>query len=369
MSSHDRQESVLKRRAVLLGAILLVAGVILWLAMRSEDATEVVAESVVPVTSPDLLPRLSVAEAIAPAAVAQAPPSLGGFNVMVRLQYDSTDALVLRRVREYYEALTSGLRAVPGLHLVEDHAVLQGDEPAEFRLTISSLDALNAQQMRSTYSEWAAMVSVEVLNGDAAGTVYGVGMVGDAWKGGTPATVATRGPLSGECATRTPMPCTAVDIAERQIMALRKNVFPRDGSLERELEAQFLDAAQPKRERQRLMNDLKSMNIALSDTMVREALARLARPLDASDAHSQDERYDLLIILAGQRNKHIVQPLIDFALYDSDASTRIEAVKLLATDFPENSAVRTALEKLALDPSNPGLQKTAGAMLSRISGN
>lgn len=104
------------------------------------------------------------------------------------------------------------------------------------------------------------------------------------------------------------------------------------------------------------------------NAMVRHALARLAGPLDPSNAHSETERQDILIILAGQRHKEIVQPLIDLALHDSDGSSRIEAVKLLATDFPENSAVRTALEKLAFDPSNPELQKIAAAMLSRMSG-
>ena len=103
--------------------------------------------------------------------------------------------------------------------------------------------------------------------------------------------------------------------------------------------------------------------------MVRESLARLALPLDKSNAYSASERNDLLIILAGQRHKAMVQPLIDLALHDSDVSSRIEAVKLLATDFPESSAVRVALEKLALDPSDAQLQNTAAAMLNRMSAN
>lgn len=165
------------------------------------------------------------------------------------------------------------------------------------------------------------------------------------------------------------MPCTPVEIAERHVMALRKHVFPRDGTLERELEAQFLDAARLEPERQQLRNDLKSMDMVLSDTMVREALARLTRPPDTSNAYADNERLDLLIILAGQRHKGIVQPLIDLALRDSDVSIRTEAVRVLAKDFPENFAVRAALEQLAADPSCPGLQKTAAAMLSRMSGN
>jgi hypothetical protein len=366
MASQYQQVAVSRRRAVLLVVILLTA-VMLWLLLRSGAVIEDVTETVVPAPSEDLFQNSSVADATAPAAVTQVPLSLDGFNVSVRLQYESTNAVVLSRVREYYDALVSGLRAVPGLQLVDDHAVSHVGGQAEFRVTVSSLDASNAEQIGSTFSEWAANVSVEVLTGDAAGTVYVLGMIGDAWKERAAEGMHTRGPLSGECATRTLMPCTPGDIAKKHVMALRKHVFPR-GSLEREIEAQFLDASQPEPERQQLRNDLKSMDIVLSDTMVREALARLARPPDTSSAYAENERYDILIILAGQRHKAIVEPLIDHALHDSDVSFRIEALRLLAKDFPENSAVRTALEKLALDSSDP-LQKMAAEMLSRISGN
>lgn len=369
MSSQDQREGASRRRAALLGVALLVAGVMLWLSLRSEDVTGVIAGPAIPVPSEDTFPGSSVAETTVPAPVTQARASLGGFNASVRLQNVSTNSLVLSRVREYYEALISGLRTVPGLQLVEDHVVLDAGGPTEFRLTISSLDAPSAQQIGSTTSEWAANVSVEVLNGTAAGTVYVLGMIGDAWKGSAAAGMDTRGPLSGECATRTIMPCTPVEIAERHVMALRKHVFPRDGSLERELEAQFLDAAQPELDRQQLRNELKSMDMVLSDVMARETLARLARPPDTSNAYAENERLDLLIILAGQRHKAIVQPLINLALRDSDVSIRTEAVRLLARDFPEYLAVRAALEQLAVDSSNPGLQMTAAAMLRQMSEN
>jgi len=347
----------------------LFAGMTLWLLLRSETETEIVAAPAAPSPSEDLIPRASVADATAPAATARVSPALDGFNLSLLLQYESTNALELSRVREYYEALIMGLRGVPGLQLVEDHTVQQVGGPAEFRLTVTSLDAPNAHQSGGPPSEWVAKVSVEVLSGEAAGTVYALGMIGDAWKGRSAADMYTRAPLSGQCASRALMPCTPVDIAERHVMALRKHVFPRDGSLERELEAKFLDTAQPEPERQRLRNDLKSMKMVLSDAMVRESLARLALPLDKSNAYSASERNDLLIILAGQRHKAMVQPLIDLALHDSDVSSRIEAVKLLATDFPESSAVRVALEKLALDPSDAQLQNTAAAMLNRMSAN
>lgn len=358
-----RPNRELRRRVAFLAAALL-AVVLVWLLLHSKTAPVVVAESAIPPSSGIGDPHLPVA-AISPVAVAQAPPTHAGFNVSVHLQYESTDPLVLSKVREFYAALVSSLRAVPNLQFVEDHAVAMSDGPDDYRLTVSSLDPSNAQILRSTYAEWGAFVSVEVLTGKAAGTVYGLGMIGDAWKG-APKHIVTQGPLSGQCATPAFKPCTPAGIAEMQVMALRKHVFPRDGSLERELEAQFLDDMRPESDRQRLRNELKSMDIILSDAMVREALARLARPLDASSEHGENERYDLLIILAGQRHQEIVRPLIQLALHDSDVAFRIEALRLLAKDFPENPTVRAAMERVAADPSDP-LQMFSEEMLNLIS--
>src|SRR5690606_31704009 len=126
-----------------------------------------------------------------------------------------------------------------------------------------------------------------------------------------------------------------------------------DGSLERELEAQFLDDKQPEPERQKLRNELKGMNLVLTDAMVRQALARLTRPMDPNNAYAENERLDLLIILAGQRREETVQPLIDLAVHDLHVAFRTEALRLLAKDFPDHSAVRATLESLAADPSDP----------------
>lgn len=366
MASPAERGSVTKRRATLLGGALLVAVLLWWLSPHSGGVSEVVLGANIQQSSESRIPPAPVVE-LAPVATAQTPPVLEGFNVSVRLQYDSTDALVLSKVREYHEALVSGLLAVPGLRMVADHAALSIEGPEEFRLTISSIDPLNAEHLRSTYSEWAAFVSVEALSGDAAGTMYGLGMVGDVWKG-APKHIVTQGPLSGKCATPTFKPCAPVDIAERHVMALRKHVFRRDESLVRELETRFLDDQQPEHERQRLRNELKATNMVWSDAMVRGAVERLTRPIDTSNEHAENERYDLLVILAGQRHKEMVQPLIDFALRDSDVAFRIETLRLLAKDFPEDYAVRNTLESIASNPSDP-LQGMARELLTRLSQN
>jgi hypothetical protein len=359
-------------RTVLLGAILVAtaAATMLGLSLRREAVPQVIAESVVPALPEDAINRVSAAESTTPGRDVPAPPSLGSFTVHLRpLQYDSPDALALHRVREYYDAFANGLLAVPGLHLVNDEAVGQAEAPADFRVTITNPGPAIAQQAL-IFSEWAATASVEVLNGGSdgaagpTGTVYDLGMIGDAWGGSSRPGVETRGPLSGECNAPRFMPCLPADIAERQVMALRKHVFPRDGTLERELEVQFLEQTQPERDRNWVMSDLLSMKMTLSDAMVREALARIARPQDANEApRAAYDRANLLVLLVGQRHPEMVQPLIDMARYDADVSFRIEVVKLLAADFPTDPAVRAALEDIAADPSTPTLQAIAAGLI------
>lgn len=341
----------------------MVVAVMLWLALRRETTPQAIAESVNPARPEDSILRVSAAESTVPATDTPAPTSLESFTVQLRpLQYDAMDALVLARVNEYYAAFADGLRAVPGLHLVDDQA------PADFRVTISNPYAADTQQA-SLSSEWAARASVEVLKGGSGGrsgptgTVYVLGMVGDAWRGSAPAGVEVRGPLSGGCEKPGLIPCSPADIAARQVMALRKKVFPRDESLERGLEARMFDAGLPERERDMAMSEVLSMKMALNDATVREVLTRM------SYTQGVHERRNLLALLAGQRREAIVQPLIDIARNDSDATFRTGAVRMLAADYPRDPAARATLEEIAADPSNPTLQGIAEGALRDKSEN
>lgn len=235
---------------------------------------------------------------------------------------------------------------------------------ADYRVTIEDPDSAGAQLM-ATPSEWAAKASVEILNGSLgtagpAGTVYVLGMVGDAWRGRAPDGVATRGPLSGDCERPTVMPCSPAGIAERQVMALRKKVFPYDESLRRELEARFLNAGLPLRERSLATSDLLSMKMALSEETIRAVLERVA------SASGDIDRGNLLALLEGQRRQEVIQPVINVARFDSAESLRMQAVRLLAADYPRDPSVRTALEQIAADPSSPTLQTVTQGLLNGL---
>ncbi len=362
MASHEPRDVIRSRRMVLPGIVLLGAAVILWLALRREETPMVTAEVVAIAPREDLISGVTAAESTTHATETAVPTPLGGFTVHLRtLQYDATDGLVLARVNEYHAAFADGLRAVPRLHLVAEQA------SPDFRVTISNPDSADPQQT-SLPSEWVAKSSVEILSSQGStsgpvGTVYVLGMVGDAWRGRAPAGVDTRGPLSGYCENPRLMPCSPAEIAKRQVMALRKKVFPHDGTLERELEARIFDTTLPKRERDLAIGDALSMKMTLSNAMVNEVLARIALPQEAGD------RGNLLAMLAGQRRPEVVPPLIRVVRYDSDIPFRIEAVRLLAADFPNDPAVRAVLDDIAADPSNPTLQENAKVVLDGLSGN
>src|SRR5690349_3366248 len=90
-----------RRRATLVGAVLLVVVVLLWLSRHSPVVSDDVTASTRQSPPEDRIPSSSIT-APSSQTVALTQPSDEGFSVSVRLQYDSTDALVMSRVREYY---------------------------------------------------------------------------------------------------------------------------------------------------------------------------------------------------------------------------------------------------------------------------
>ena len=363
MSQQDSQEDSRSKRWRHCGVIVAAIVLTLWFTLRRETAPPAHAEAEISATE-DVVGQEPEATDDRPVMEAPALPSPASdtFAVYLQpLQYDTTVAQALAKVDEYYAEFAYRLRAVPGLLLVNDQVT------ADFRVTISGLDSAGAQSPLPT-PEWTAKTSVEVLNGelrplDPAGTTYVLGMVGDAWRDRAPASVNTRGPLTGGCEKPTIMPCSPAAIAERQVMALRKKVFPRDGSLQRELEARVLNAALDMRERNMAISDLLSMKVAPSAEMIREILLRINRASDDLD------RGNLLALLEGQRRQEAIQPLIDVAKHDLIGSLRIQAVKLLATDFPDNASVRSALDTIASDAVDPAVQIAAKEAIAGLPKN
>lgn len=335
-------------RFLLIGALAVLSAA----AAMIEVVPRVVAESGAPRrgdTGAD-----SVAQTVegSPAAAGSSVTTPAGrFTVHLRsLKYESPDAVALRKVQEYHTVLAEGLRAVPGLQLLDDEAVARAGVPASYRITIESPDAAAAERALAN-DVWSATFRAEVLrsasdDGSAssgAGYVSAEGLTRGGMGG--PESFAGKSivvPHSGQCGVL--ILCTPRSIADWQIKDLRLQVFPLDGSIQQELEARFLDPSLPVAEHFQALNDLQAVTrrgkSSMSDAVVREALARMER------TPQKEDRNLYLAFLVGQRHPGLIQPLIDMALRDPDDGARRAAIEHLAADFRDDAAVRAALESV-----------------------
>lgn len=340
-----------RNRFLLVGALVALSAA----AAMIEVVPRVVAESRAPESAErnEVSPE-AVAEGNATAATTPVAPAPGRFTVHLRsLQYDSPDAAAVRKVQEYHTLLAEGLRAVPGLQLLDDAAVARAGAPATYRITIASPDAAAARQALSN-NHWTATYHAEVLKAAGAGALASSAAVYVAAEGVTrggmvgPEPFAAKTilvPHSGECGFL--VLCTAQRIVEWQIKDLRMQVFPLDGSIQHELEARFLDPSLPPAEHFQALNDLQAVTkragSVMSDAVVREALSRVDRTSNAED------RNLYWAFLAGQRHPGIIPLLVEAAQEEPDEDARRAAVLQMATDFPDDPAVLVALQSVARD--------------------
>lgn len=338
-----------RRRFVLIGALVALSAA----AAMLEVVPRVVAVAAAPeLPDESLSSSMPASETASTGEDSPATASPARFTVHLRtLRYDSTDAAAQQKVQEYHALLAEGLRAIPGLQLLDDQAAERSGVPASFRIAITSPDATMAQQALSQ-GYWAAMYRVEVLQpatqgmNDSSGAVY-VPAEGFT-RGGVngPETFAGKSilvPHSGACPSL--ILCTPQSIAEWQIKDLRMQVFPLDGSVQRDLEARFLDPSLSVPEHLQALNDLQAVTKRaagpMSDAVVREALLRADRSRDS------EERNLYWTFLIGQKHPDMVPPLADMAIRDPEDAARLEAVQQLADEFRDDPAARAVLQSVA----------------------
>lgn len=330
-------------RTVLLGAILVATAAAA--AAVKLGVPQLIAAAVAPrpATSDEVVAAPAARSKRTAPQPSAAPAS--GFTVHLRsLDYESSDPATMRMVEEYYSRFADHLRAVPGLQLIDDQAAATATTPAGFRVTIEAPDADIARQALGR-EQWAATLRVEVLKKPGADAAAVYLPAAGTTRGGVygPDSIAAKlvvAPLSGKCAAL--ILCTPAGIAAWQTKDLRMQVFPVDAALQGELEARFLDPAQPLHEHVNALNDLQALTAktggSMSEAVVREALQRIAH------APSEDERNTLWIFLRGQRRAELIPALVSRAQQDADQGARLEAINQLAADFPENPQARVALQ-------------------------
>jgi len=272
-------------------------------------------------------------------ATTDAPVAVKPFTVRMQpLRNEASELDARAAIDLYYTSLVAGLRAVPGLTLVELEAADTGaSAPGEFRL-IAFGSAPQPQKVMLGISEGA----VE-MPGGGVGTRFAMQRIVDV------VPTCSNAPLnSAERAS-----CNdPVSVAAAMVDTLRTRIFPPDPSLRQYLQARLTDARLDPNLRLKALTDLlpqKGMGNApspkLDDAAVCAAAELAAKSPDAL------VRARVWQALRGAAHADLLQPLVSAARDDADSDVRLQAVVTLAADFAADESARAALQSIARDDS------------------
>lgn len=363
-------------RVILFGAVAAVAAAAAMLAVRLADSLDGFPASTTETTvvrtpaidpAPDVFPAVprSVGEAGEQTDQATgnkeeevATQKSAGFTVrLLPLQNEATDAPSRAAVDTFYTAWLDGLRTVPGLTLIApDSTGFTEDSPADYEITIKGTGPVSGKGL----------------------TIDGrVVMIGSDGQRRSRSTGAFTGWIAPACAGADSSCVDPVSMAGTQVARLQKDTFPQDGSLLRELRAQFLDPVLEPRQRLNALAQLVSNGVTASSvsgstgavvtrdvSALREPIVVLAAIDLATRSADPTVRAQVWGAMRGVRSAHLVQPLITSLRQDSDGEVRVNAMATLAADFGDDQRVRAALEAAAREDSRPLVRSLAQRALS-----
>jgi hypothetical protein len=275
------------------------------------------------------------------AAAVEAPVAVKPFTVRMQpLRNEAREVDARAAIDLYYTALVAGLRAVPGLTLVELEAADTGASvPGEYRLSAFG-NAAQSQKVMLGISEGA---------GDMPGGGAGARFVTQRIVDVVP-TCSNASPNSAERAS-----CNdPASVAAAMVDMLRTRIFPPDPSLNKYLQERLTDARLDPNQRLKALMDLtalkgmgKTAAAKLDDAAVRGATELATKSSDPL------MRAQVWQALRGVRHAGLLQPLMSAARDDADGDVRLQAVATLATDFAEDEHARAALQSIAREDSRP----------------
>ncbi len=351
-------------RWVLMGAVLALGAAAAMLAIRllEPDTSAIVDSSHVPAVQPigtndppvpldtattQALPEIQRKE---PQPVA---PGINPFTVqMLPVKSDVEDAARKAAIEAVHAALVDGLRAVPGLKLLEP-ATPGSEAPVSANYSLA-LEGKAAYASATFKGDFSVNLVAQRLAPDGR-------MLGNFYTG-------TAGEIAPGCATPASMDLLASDsscadpagVAGRLLATLRKMVFPPDPQLQRQLQARLVDQALGADERLRALVDLGSLGRA-SGAIVRDAfpaglrepaMVRAAIQL-ASTTQDPAVRAQVWYTLRGSGDPELVRPLVTALHTDADDDTRVQALATLSADFAAEPRAQAALETAARGDSDP----------------
>lgn len=362
-------------RFVLLGVVLAVAAAAAMLAVSLTRApSPPVAEEASPAPAPAVELDAVVGDAtLSPADQAHPQPSnaevvqevvapVPPFTVqLLPLENKLADVVGRDAAVSMYEAFRKRLRAVPGLTLLEADSAGAPEVPPGHRIKVIG---------ENWSGKFGVNVEAETLkpDGSVRGGYY-TGMPGD---------------LAATCTSSLPVEADFSECADPEGLAinllgvLRKNVFPPDPSLKRNLQARLLSRSLDATQRLRALTELASfgrayygipgMQAEQLQSLRDPAVVRGALELATATANPQ-QRASVWNTMRGVDNPSLVQPLLAALRQDPDHEVRVAALGTLGASFGKDPRVSAALETIAQQESDPMVRALAHRMVGGVAGD
>lgn len=367
-------------RTILFGTILAVAAAAAMLAMRLlEPAASTVAvdSALVPAAPPidardaPVSPDTSATDAVPTVEEGEpqpAVPAVPPFTVqMLPLKSDVDDPPRKTAIETVYATFVDGLRAVPGLTLVEP--ARSGSEARALPNFILTLEgsALPASAGAKDDFFVGMVAKLSGSDGRMAGEIH-TGMGGKIAPG-------CASPASMDVLASTSSCADPVDVAGGLLAMLRKSVFPPDPQLQWRLQARLVDQALNAEVRLGALLDLQSLGKAsvtsgrdefppnLRDPAVVRAAIQLAAVTSDPAARAQ-----VWYTLRGSGDPVLLRPLTMALGTDPDDDTRVQALTTLTADFATDPQAHAALETASVRDLNPMVRALAQRALGGESG-
>jgi len=351
------------RRLILIGTFIAVAAAaaLLSTALRNSPWTSPAAAAATPPPA-QLVPVASdaadVVAPVTPRSAAVEPkkteplPSSPRFTVRVLpLQDNTADEPSRQAVRSFYASLLDGLRAVPGLTLMEAATTAINEiPPGEFLLRVTG-DGIAQGRWNAKMLLYARMPVSAAADG-AYATVPHLLQYGSITLPGCTGAVSDR-PVTG---------CSDPQGgAASQIELMRQVVFPPDPAVLRALRARLLDRSLEPAQRWKALEQLRvpravavvrpgAQSASLSEERPTMDAETLRGAIDlALSTDDSTQRGEIWRMLRGLRQPQLIRPLIDASRLEASDAARLQAVTTLVADYAQDTRAHAALESIALN--------------------
>jgi hypothetical protein len=286
------------------------------------------------------VPEISAAEA----SMAEAKPDSALGNVpspervvllLDDLQTIGENAEALGQLREFYDTMEKGLRAIPGLMVVRPDQADLHDVHVD-----SHLSVVGTGEQKS----WG--VRVKLLRSDKPNTVQ---------------MMITGSDLPSVCASAARRPegmcVSAAELARGQVFQFHLELLPDDVLFRKDLRATLLDS------NENFVNRFNALELLSRKAAGDMDAAVIRAALDLIGAYPRGTER-VLDMLRGHSDSALLSALIDMAYQHPVASVRSQALSMLIDEYKSDPSARSAIESLAVGDRMPLLTHVAERAIS-----